>query len=185
MLIGRFIPKVLTKLLLGGLAMASVNAQEKTTPSDRTSFKVGKFSGNQVQQEVGDENIRLLAANPELRARLAEIQKERSQLSSKIVSIKSEGDMEKLQVELRILENKKNLLTQALSSLHDNDSSKTISEYVKKYWGDKFGFIYNSDNGSFLQSYAIISSNYSEEDLTKEIGEKIKKYLSPQEDPSK
>jgi len=185
MLIGRFIPKVLTKLLLAGLAMASVNAQEKTTPLDRTSFKVGKFSNNQVQQEIGYENIGLLTARPELRVKLAEIQNERSQLSAKIVSIKTEGDMQKLQVELRILENKKNLFTQALSSLQDRDPSKAIDEYVKNHWGDKYALIYNSDNGSFSQSFTIISANYTEEDLTKEIGKKIKKDLLLQEDPKK
>jgi len=175
-----FLSKALAALLVGGLVMVSVEAQEKTNPA---SFRVGKFSANQVQQEVGYENIGLLTANPELRAKLAEIQKERRQLSSKIVSIKSEGDMEKLQVELRILENKKNLLTQALSTLQDNDPAKTIGEYVKKRWGDKFGLIYNSDNGTFWQSHAIISANYSEDDLTKEVGEKIKKDLTLEEDP--
>jgi len=92
--------------------------------------------------------------------------------------------MEKLQVELRILDNKKNLLTQALTSLQDNDPSKAIGEYVKKHWGDKFGLIYNSDSGSFLQSYAIISANYAEEDLTTVIEEKIKKDLNLQTDPT-
>ena len=177
LILGR-IPTVITTVFLVGLATVRVGAQEKSTSA---SFRVGKFSGNQVQQEIGYENIGLLTASPELRAKLAEIQKERSQLSSKIVSIKSEGDMEKLQVELRILENKKNLLTQALSSLQDNDPAKTIGEYVKKYWGDKFGLIYNSDNGSFWQAHVIISANYYEEDLTREIGEKIKKDLALQE----
>lgn len=175
-------PKGLMALLLGSLTLVSLGAQDKASHSTPASFRVGKFSGNQIQQEVGYENIGLLTASPELRAKLAEIQKERSQLSSKIVSIKSEGDMEKLQVELRILENKKNLLTQALNSLQDRDPAKAIGEYVKKHWGDKFGLIYNSDNGSFWQPYAIISAHYSEEDLTKEIGEKIKKDLALQED---
>lgn len=166
-------------ILLSGLVLASVVAQEKS--STPAPFKVGKFSANQIQQEVGYENMGLLAANPEIRARFAEIQKERSQLSSKIISIKSEGDMEKLQVELRILESKKNLLTQALSSLQDNDPTKALGEYVKKHWGDKFGLIYNSDSGSFWQSYAIISANYVEEDLTMAIGEKIKRELHLQE----
>lgn len=158
--------------------MASIQAQEKTTPPTTASFKVGKFSGNQVQQEIGYENMGLLAASPEIRARFAEIQKERSQLSSKIISVKNDGDMEKLQVELRILENKKSLLTQALNSLQDNDPSKAIGAYVKKHWGDKFGLIYNADNGSIWQAYAIVSANYSEEDLTRAIGEKIKKDLN-------
>jgi len=169
-------------ILLGGLVLAPGVAQEKSPAS--ASFRVGKFSANQIQQEIGYENTGLLAASPEIRARFAEIQKERSQLSSKIISIKSEGDMEKLQVELRILDNKKNLLTQALTSLQDNDPSKAIGEYVKKHWGDKFGLIYNSDSGSFLQSYAIISANYAEEDLTTVIEEKIKKDLNLQTDPT-
>jgi Flp pilus assembly secretin CpaC len=179
MLIGRSVFQITRAILLSGLVLTSVVAQEKSsTPSP---FKVGKFSANQIQQEVGYENMGLLAANPEIRARFAEIQKDRSQLSSKIISIKSEGDMERLQVELRILENKKNLLTQALSSLQYNDPTKALGEYVKMHWGDKFGLIYNSDNGSFWQSFAIISANYVEEDLNMVIGEKIKRELHLQE----
>lgn len=184
MLINSLIPKTLTAFLLGALII-SLEAQEKAVTTTASSFKIGKFSNNQIQQEIGYENIGLLTASPELRAKLAEIQNERSQLSAKIVSIKTEGDMEKLQVELRILENKKNLFTQALSSLQDRDPSKAIDEYVKNHWGDKYALIYNSDNGSFFQSFAIISANYTEEDLTKEIGKKIKKDLLLQEDPKK
>lgn len=177
MLTGRIIPKVLQQLLLVALATASAEAQEKPAAHTGISFKVARFSANQVQQEIGYENVGLLTASAEVRAKLAEIQKERSQLSSKILSIKSDGDMEKLQVELRILENKKNLLTQALGTLQNSDLSKTISDYVKKYWGEKYGLIYNADNGSTWQGYGVIYANYTEDDLTGAIGEKIKKEL--------
>lgn len=172
---------VILGLLLGSLGFPLFLgvAQEKAASSSKP-LTVASVNLSRISSQVGYQEMAILGAPEELKQKLREIAKEEKAAQSRILNVKDEGDMQKLQVELRVLGEKKRLFTQAFqTSGSGRNQQKQLKEYIESKFSEKYPIIFNGDSGnSFMNSYNMISFRAETKDITDEVVAALQKELS-------
>lgn len=158
---------------LGGIVLgllSPVFAQEKPGIPSKVPV-IASVNLNRVSSQIGYQELAILGAPAELKLRLREIAKEEKAAQSKILQVKDEGDMQKLQVELRVLGEKKRLFMQAFqTSSSGRNRQKDVKEFIQSKFSEKYPIILNGDSGnSFVNSYNMVSFRAETKDITEEV----------------
>jgi Skp family chaperone for outer membrane proteins len=164
-----FLPFCFLGWIVSGL-LSPVFAQEKPGVPSRLPV-IASVNLNRVSSQIGYQELAFLGAPAELKLRLREMAKEEKAAQSKILQVKDEGDMQKLQVELRVLGEKKRLFMQAFqTSSSGRDRQKNIKDFVHLKFSEKYPIIFNggSDN-PFVNVHNVISFRAETKDITEEV----------------
>lgn len=160
-------------------SLSPLSAQEKPASPSQTPI-IASVQMNRISSQIGHQEMAALGAPEELKQKLREIAKEEKAAQSKILSVKEEGDMQKLQVELRVLGEKKRLFMQAFqTSGSGRNQQKQLKEFIQAKFSEKYPIILNGDSGnSFMNSHSMVSFRAETKDITDEVIAALQKELN-------
>ena len=155
-----------------------LSAQEKPNSPLQAPI-IASVQLNRISSQIGYQEMAALGAPDELKQKLREISKEEKATQSKILSVKEEGDMQKLQVELRVLAEKKRLFMQAFqASGSGRGQQKVLKDFIQAKFSDKYPIILNGDSGNPLaNSHNVVSFRAETKDITDEVIAAVEKEI--------
>ena len=169
-------------LLLATLSpsLSLLRAQETTAPPSKAPIIIASVQLNRISSQIGYPEIAVLGAPEELKLKLREITKEEKAAQSKILSVKEEGDMQKLQVELRVIAEKKRLFMQFFqTSGSGRNQQRQWKEFIQAKFSEKYPIILNGDfSNSFSNSSNMVSFRAETKDITDEVIAALQNELS-------
>ena len=168
------------------LVLANLSTAQEKPDSSPKNLTIATVNLNQIFTRVGYQEMAVLRAPPELKQRLREIAKEEAAAQKKILEVKDEGDMQKLQVELRVLGEKKRLFMQAFQALgRDTDQQRELKNFIQSKFGKKYPVILNGEAGSsFMNSYNVVFFRADTKDITDEVVAALQGEISGDPNPT-
>lgn len=151
-------------------SLIPLRAEEKPPAASKPPI-IASVNLSRISSQIGYQEMAILGAPAELKQRLREIAKEEKAAQGKILEVKDEGDMQKLQVELRVLGEKKRLFMQAFqTSSSGRNQQKDIKFFIQSKFSEKYPIILNGDSSnSFVNSYNVVSFQAETKDITEEV----------------
>jgi len=143
-------------------APASVAGQPA---AERPKLTIAIVNMEQVQQEIGYQNLRLLSADKDLRAKMKELRVRGEELKGKIVAAEDDTAISTLTRAVQSLNTKR----EALMSLSRNndDYRQALAAWIRTTYADKFDIVATGQIQQNQQQILMLRARY--EDITDQV----------------